>query len=60
MKNKDERKIEIIKCFHCGNKTPMNKVGEHRWGSRDFEESDFSFLYKYEYSHVRFVTELSC
>lgn len=46
MRNLDSPKEEIIKCFHCGNETPMRKVGEYSWGSRDFECSDFDFLYK--------------
>lgn len=41
-------KQEIIKCFHCGNETPMQKVGEYTWGSRDEEFSEFEFLYEYE------------
>lgn len=48
MRNLDSPKEEIIKCFHCGNETPMRKVGEYSWGSRDFEYDDFDFLYKYE------------
>ena len=48
MKSNDFEKTEIIKCFHCGNETPMQKVGEYSWGSRDEQYSDFDFLYKYE------------
>lgn len=48
MKSNDLEKAEIIKCFHCGNETPMQKVGEHSWGSRDLGDSEFDFLYKYE------------
>lgn len=48
MQSLDLNKEEIIKCFHCGNETPMQKVGEYSWGSRDFEFSDFDFLYQYE------------
>lgn len=48
MKNNDLEKTEIIKCFHCGNETPMQKAGEHRWGSRDLGDSEFDFSYKYE------------
>ena len=47
MENKDLRMYEIIKCFHCGNETPMQQVGEYSWGSRNLEESDFDFLYKH-------------
>nr|WP_325186094.1 DUF4145 domain-containing protein [uncultured Oscillibacter sp.] len=43
-----QEKQEIIKCFHCGNETPMQKVGEYTWGSRDVEFSEIDFLYKYE------------
>lgn len=48
MQNNDLIKEEIIKCFHCGNETPMQKVGEYSWGSRNIEHSEFDFLYKYE------------
>lgn len=41
MKSNDIHTDEIIKCFHCGNETPMKKVGEYSWGSRDIEESEF-------------------
>lgn len=44
----DQEKREIIKCFHCGNETPMQKVGEYTWGSRDMEFSEIDFLYEYE------------
>lgn len=44
----DQDKQEIIKCFHCGNETPMQKVGEYTWGSRDMEFSEIDFLYEYE------------
>lgn len=40
MRSNDLDKQEIIKCFHCGNETPMPKVGEYSWGSRDLEYSD--------------------
>lgn len=43
-----QEKQEIIKCFHCGNETPMQKVGEYTWGSRDVEFSEIDFFYKYE------------
>lgn len=43
-----KEKEEIIKCFHCGNETPMKKVGEYSWGSRDMEFSEIDFLYLYE------------
>lgn len=39
---------EIILCLHCGNETPMKKVGEYTWGSRDMEFSEIGFLYEYE------------
>ena len=39
---------EILKCFHCGNETPMKRVGEYEWGSKDIDDSEFGFLYKYE------------
>ena len=48
MRSNDLDKQEIIKCFHCGNETPMPKVGEYSWGSRDLEYSDIDFLNKYE------------
>ena len=48
MKNLDLVKEEIIKCFHCGNETPMQRVGEYSWGSRDIEYTDFDFHYGYE------------
>ena len=32
MKSNDLHTDEIIKCFHCGNETPMKKVGEYSWG----------------------------
>lgn len=48
MQDKDSHKAEIIKCFHCGNETPMLSVGKYSWGSRDMEFSDFDFLYEYE------------
>lgn len=48
MQNCDLPKEEIIQCFHCGNKTPMRKVGEYNWGSRDIDFSDIGFIYTYE------------
>lgn len=48
MRNCDLPKEKIIKCFHCGNETPMLKAGEYFWGSREMEFSDFEFSYKYE------------
>ncbi len=51
MQHADSNKEEIIKCFHCGNETPMKKVGEYSWGSRDLDYSEFEefdFLFKYE------------
>lgn len=48
MKSDDIHTNEIIKCFHCGNETPMQEVGDYSWGSRDLEYSEFDFLYKYE------------
>ncbi|NLV22446.1 MAG: hypothetical protein GXY49_10735 [Syntrophomonadaceae bacterium] len=45
MKSLDLQKKEIIKCFHCGNKTPMHQTGEFQWGSRDEEYEDFDFNY---------------
>lgn len=48
MHNSNIDEEEIIKCFHCGNETIMKKVGEYSWGSRDYEYSDFDFLYQYE------------
>ena len=44
------KKSVLIKCFHCGNKTPMDSVGQYKWGSRDmdFREVDIDFLYTYE------------
>ena len=48
MRSNDLDKQEIIKCFHCGNETPMPKAGEYSWGSRDLEYSDIDFLNKYE------------
>lgn len=48
MKNADLTKEEIVKCFHCGNTTPMKKVGEYSWGSRDIDFSEIEFFYKYE------------
>ena len=48
MQHADSNKEEIIKCFHCGNETPMKKVGEYSWGSRDLDYSEFDFLFKYE------------
>lgn len=49
MKSADlPKKAKIIKCFHCGNETPMEKVGEYSWGSKDLEYEDFDFYYQYE------------
>ena len=48
MRSLDLDRDEVIKCFHCGNETPMKKVGEYSWGSRDLEYSEFDFLYQYE------------
>lgn len=48
MKNADFKEEEIIKCFHCGNETPMKKVGEYSWGSRNLDYSEFDFLFQYE------------
>lgn len=44
----DLAKEKIIKCFHCGNETPMSKIGKYSWGSRDMEYEDFDYLYEYE------------
>ena len=44
MRRNNLDKQEIIKCFHCGNETPMQKVGEYSWGSQDLEYSDIDFL----------------
>ncbi len=38
----------IIKCYHCGNQTPMKQVGEYSWGSRDERYSDFDYLSEYK------------
>lgn len=48
MRSSDLSTAEIIKCFHCGNETPMEKVGAFSWGSRDLGDSEFDFLSKYE------------
>ena len=48
MQSLDLPKEKIIKCFHCGNETPMTQKGEYSWGSRDIEYEDFGFSYKYE------------
>ena len=51
MRSKDLPKEPVlIQCFHCGNETPMNLVGQHSWGSKnlDFRECDIDFLYVYE------------
>ncbi|MCU0081388.1 DUF4145 domain-containing protein [Extibacter muris] len=44
----DLEKEEVIKCFHCGNETPMSQIGKYSWGSRDIEFADFDYLYEYE------------
>lgn len=48
MENLDLPKREIIKCFHCGNETLMEPIGEYKWGSSDIEYDDLSFNYVYE------------
>ena len=48
MKSNDLSSSEIIKCFHCGNTTPMTKVGEYSWGSQDTDCSEFDFRYIFE------------
>ena len=48
MKNLDLLKEEIVKCFHCGNETPMKQTGEYDWGSRDEEYGNFDFLFEYK------------
>lgn len=49
MRSNDLLKQEqIIKCFHCGNETPMKQVGGYSWGSRDLEHSDIDYLFQYE------------
>ena len=48
MKSNDLVEHDIIKCYHCGNETPMTKVGEYSWGSRDLENSEFDFFNRYE------------
>lgn len=48
MKSNDLHTNAIIKCFHCGNETPMKKVGEYSWGSRNLEYSEINFFFKYE------------
>ncbi len=43
--NSEAHKNQIIKCFHCGNETPMQQHGQYTWGSKDEEnESDFGFF----------------
>lgn len=48
MSSNTEHTDVIIKCFHCGNETPMKKVGDYNWGSKYIEKCDFDFLFKYE------------
>ena len=51
MRSKDLPKEPVlIKCFHCGNKTPMKSVGQYSWGSKDLDlrERDIDFNYLYE------------
>ena len=38
---------KVIKCYHCGNETLMNKTGEYSWGSRDVGDDTFMFSFKY-------------
>lgn len=47
MKNLDEIKEKIVKCYHCGNETKMPQTGEFNWGSRDEGYDDFDFHLKY-------------
>lgn len=48
VKSNDLTREHIIKCFHCGNETLMQKKGEYSWGTRDIDFSEFDFLYEYE------------
>lgn len=48
MQNSDLKKAKIIKCFHCGNETPMLSVGKCSWRSRDMDFPDLDFIYEYE------------
>lgn len=48
MRNLDLPKEEIIKCFHCGNETLMQLIGEFKWGSNNVKYDDFDFYYIYE------------
>jgi hypothetical protein len=38
---------KVLQCFHCGNKTLMNNVGEYTWRSKRPEYLNFYFFYKY-------------
>ena len=58
MKSNDLHTDEIIKCFHCGNETPMKKVGEYSWGSRDIEYSEIDFTTNMSCSLARFAIRL--
>lgn len=60
MRSCDLPEEEIIKCFHCGNETPMPKVGEYSWGSRDEEFSDFDFFISMNCLLARFVIKSLC
>lgn len=48
MKNQDIDRTKILKCYHCGNETLMQIVGESKWTSNEIEASDLNFSYKYE------------
>lgn len=39
---------KVVKCYHCGNETLMNKVGEHNLGSYEEEDNDFYFSFSYK------------
>lgn len=46
--DKSSKSQKVLKCYHCGNETLMNKTGESRWSSRDEQNDDFDFSFLYE------------
>mgnify|MGYP000999961210 CR=1 FL=1 len=39
-------KQKVIKCYHCGNETLMNNVGEYQYNNMEDCDFQFSFTYK--------------
>jgi hypothetical protein len=44
--SKKDYQSKLIICFHCGNETPMERVGAYTWGSSGGDEFQFDYTYE--------------